>query len=78
MIGWSKINERLHDMTPKWDVVINERSHDMTPSGMLLDGSVSPNYFFKRYKKHLILIILNLTENEYFWGEERYIKNNQL
>ena len=44
MVGWSKINERLHDMTPRW---------------MSLDGGVYPKkIFWKRYNKHLILIRL--------------------
>ena len=44
MVGRSKINERLHDMTPRW---------------ISLDVGVYPKkMFWKRYNKHLILIRL--------------------
>ena len=46
MIGQSKMNERLPDIAPK---------------GIFLDVNVSPIFFLKRYKEHLILIILDLS-----------------
>ena len=56
MIGWSKMNERSHDITPK----MNERSHDITPNRMLLDVSLSSKK--KKYNKHLILVRLTYTK----------------